>query len=154
MNRRLRMKQIKQMVKLNERRGLSYRQIGNALGLPKSTVSDYLRRFKRSGLSLADVDGLSDRAIFALLFPENKAGEDSGGFKPLPDFTVIHQELRKKHVTRQLLWEEYRQRYPDGYGYTSRLIGMFYTVGGQKGYPLLCDRCIKPEKRCSSITRG
>ena len=30
----------------------------------------------------------------------------------------MHLELRRKHVTLMLLWEEYRERHPDGYGYT------------------------------------
>jgi len=32
--------------------------------------------------------------------------------------TTHGNDLRKKHVTRQLLWEEYRQQHPGGYGYT------------------------------------
>lgn len=37
-----------------------------------------------------------------------------------PDYAVIHQELRKKGVTLQLLWEEYRQRVGDAaYQYTA-----------------------------------
>jgi len=31
---------------------------------------------------------------------------------------LIHQELRKKGVTRQLLWQEYRQGEPGGYSYS------------------------------------
>ena len=36
----------------------------------------------------------------------------------LPDWPEIHQELRKKGVTRMLLWEEYKESEPDGYGYS------------------------------------
>ncbi len=34
------------------------------------------------------------------------------------DFALVHQELKRKGVTRQLLWEEYRAVHPTGYGYT------------------------------------
>jgi transposase len=30
----------------------------------------------------------------------------------------LHRELRKKGVTLQLLWQEYKEQYPDGYQYT------------------------------------
>jgi transposase len=39
--------------------------------------------------------------------------------KALPDLANIHLELKKKYVTRTLLWEEYKALYPDNhYGYT------------------------------------
>jgi transposase len=36
----------------------------------------------------------------------------------MPDQGVMHRELRRKGVTLQLLWQEYREAYPDGYGYS------------------------------------
>jgi transposase len=38
--------------------------------------------------------------------------------RPLPDWEYIHNELRKKGMTLQLLWREYRIQYPDGVGYS------------------------------------
>jgi transposase len=36
-----------------------------------------------------------------------------------PDWARVHEELRRhKHVTLQLLWQEYRRDHPDGYGYS------------------------------------
>jgi len=34
-----------------------------------------------------------------------------------PEWTHVHHELRRPGVTLMLLWEEYRQATPDGYGY-------------------------------------
>jgi transposase len=34
----------------------------------------------------------------------------------LPDFQTLQKELKKKSVTLQLLWEEYRSIHPEGYG--------------------------------------
>jgi transposase len=31
--------------------------------------------------------------------------------------TNVHRELRRPGITRMLLWEEYRQAEPEGYGY-------------------------------------
>ena len=36
----------------------------------------------------------------------------------MPDLPHIHKELHHPHVTLQLLWEEYRETYPDGYQYS------------------------------------
>jgi transposase len=37
----------------------------------------------------------------------------------MPDWPAIHEELRgNKHVTLQLLWQEYKQANPEGYSYT------------------------------------
>jgi transposase len=35
-----------------------------------------------------------------------------------PDWAYVHHELRRPGVTLMLLWEEYRQREPDGYRYS------------------------------------
>ena len=36
-----------------------------------------------------------------------------------PDWARVHEELRRdKHVTLRLLWREYREAHPDGYGYS------------------------------------
>jgi len=36
----------------------------------------------------------------------------------LPDWEQIHQDLKKRNVTLRLLWTEYREDHPDGYGYS------------------------------------
>ena len=38
--------------------------------------------------------------------------------RPVPDWQRVHKELRRKGVTLQLLWVEYREACPDGYGYS------------------------------------
>ena len=49
-----------------------------------------------------------------------------------PDFAAIHQQLQKhKHVTPQLLWEEYRQSSPDGYRY-SRFCELYQRWRGRQ----------------------
>ena len=46
--------------------------------------------------------------------PESQTAERSQ-----PDFAAIHEQLRQhRHLTLQLLWEEYRQANPDGYRYS------------------------------------
>jgi len=35
-----------------------------------------------------------------------------------PDWAAVHQELKRKHVTLQILWDEYIEQNPDGYRYS------------------------------------
>jgi len=116
-NGRLEMRHIQRIITLNEVSALSYRQIAKALGVPRSTVSDYVGRFKRSPLTVGDLKDKTDRELYEMLFADEpkRAG---GRSIPTPDFSSIHRELMKKHVTRLLLWEEYREVQPDGYGYS------------------------------------
>ena len=109
------MKMIKTILKLHLESKLSSRQISNALSIPKSTVTDYVRRLKSADITLRDLDGVSDEEVYRRLFPESSSGPQRFN-KVLPDFTWIHTELKRKHVTLQLLWEEYREEHPDGSG--------------------------------------
>ncbi|MDQ7059985.1 MAG: helix-turn-helix domain-containing protein [Sulfurimonas sp.] len=45
------MKQVRDIVKLHSDMGLSIRKIQGATGVAKSTVADYIKRFKELGLS-------------------------------------------------------------------------------------------------------
>jgi len=110
------MSDIEKIIRLNQQSGLSIRQIASALSLRKSTVSDYLRRFRDSGLDLEQIKELSDQQILQSLFPEKVSSDNIQ--KPLLDYKRIHLELKKRHITRQLLWEEYRESNSHGYGYS------------------------------------
>ncbi|MGF5988503.1 IS21 family transposase, partial [Klebsiella pneumoniae] len=39
--------------------------------------------------------------------------------RPQPNWAYIHTELKRKHVTLDLLWREYKQAHPDGLEYSS-----------------------------------
>jgi len=118
-NGRMKLRAINKLLKLHYRSDLSVRQIGKALNKPKSTVSDYITRFEKSGLTVQDVEKKTGDEIYAALFPEDCKRPKQRLKKKLPDFTRIHVELKKNYVTRDLLWQEYKERYPDHhYGYT------------------------------------
>jgi transposase len=58
---------------------------------------------------------LSDAALEAALYPPSTAAAG----RTLPDWAEVDQELRRhKHVTRKLLWMEYRAAQPDGLGFS------------------------------------
>lgn len=82
------------------------------------TVHRYLRKAGAVGLSWPLPEGLDDRALEELLFPA-ASGRPSQARRSVPDFAEIRRQLQThKHLTLQLVWEEYRETQPDGYGYS------------------------------------
>jgi transposase len=108
------MRKIKKVIELYCNTSLSNRDIERASQLPSSTVNDYIKRFKDSNLTFSELSDLSESEVYHKLFSEPV--KPRGKIKP--DFAKINRELRKKNITRQLLWEEYKEQYPEGMGYT------------------------------------
>lgn len=105
---------IKQvLIRLSQKE--SIRSIASALHISKNTVSRYK--------SIAEADPLTTRELIAL--EDTVLNHRFNGGNPaycdermevlkelLP---ALEKELKKPHVTSQLLWEEYRRDHPDGY---------------------------------------
>jgi len=108
------MRKIKKVIELYCNTSLSNRDIERASQLPSSTVNDYIKRFKDSKLTFVELSDLNESEVYQKLFSEPV--KQRGKIKP--DFAKINCELRKKNITRQLLWEEYKEQYPEGMGYT------------------------------------
>ena len=112
---RLPMRKIRDALRL-QAGGLSTRKIAASLAVGQSTVSEYLKRAGRAGLVWPLPEALTDAALERLLF--RPTGGETRRVHAQPDWPAIHRELRRKNVTLSLLWEEYRDGHPDGYGYS------------------------------------
>lgn len=110
---RLSMRRIRDVLRLRFSQGLTERVIARKLGVSNGVVHGYLRR----GLSRPLPEGMDDEGLGLLLFPAPKAASQSPR-RPVPDWSYVEKELRRRDVTRVLLWEEYRAAYPDGFRYT------------------------------------
>lgn len=108
------MRKVKEILRLKWEVGLSARQIAHSLSVSHSTVLDMLRRAERAGL-VWPVPDLDDATLESTLYPGNP---EPARKRPEPDMPYIHRELRRKGVTLQLLWEEYKQQHPDGLQYS------------------------------------
>jgi transposase len=125
------MRKIKEILRLRHEVGLSYRAIAQALNIGFGTVVDYLKRAKLAGLGWPIPEELQERDLGRLLFP-TQATTGQRRFVE-PDFLAIHNELKKKCVTKQLLWQEYRQQHPDdGYSYAQFCHRYLAWLGHQK----------------------
>jgi transposase len=105
------MKKIKEVFRLHYRQKLSNRGIAKACNISPTTVSDYLKRASEGNICFDDIESLDEESIVALLYPDEKKDPE----KEKLDFNYIHEQLKKKGVTRQLLWEEYKKDNPSGY---------------------------------------
>jgi transposase len=113
----LSMRKVKEVLRLRFAAGLHQDQIARSCSIGQATVHRYLRRAEAAGLSWPLPEEYDDRQLNELLFPTPP------GRKPKTrasvDFAEIqHQLASQRHLTLQLLWEEYREGEPDGYGYS------------------------------------
>lgn len=109
------MRKIKEVLRLKAL-GQSPKAIAQSLGVGQNTVRRYLRRAEEAGLTWPLLPDLGDAALEALLFPPPP---EAGVARPVPDWAEVQRELRRKGVTLQLLWLEYKAVHPEtGYQYT------------------------------------
>ncbi len=114
--RELTMRQIKQMLRL-ARDGVSSREIGRTLGIASSTVQDNLARASAAGLTWPLGPEVTDAVLEQRLFA--RTGVKQGMRRlPEPDWPSIVREMRRPGVNLTVLWEEYRETHPEGYGYS------------------------------------
>lgn len=113
---RLTMRQIREVLRLKWGLGYSDRQTAAACGVSRPAIKHYLQRATDAGLGWPLPSELDDPALEQLLFPSPASAPPRA--RPLPDFALMHQELRRKGVTLMLLWEEYKEAHPDGLQYS------------------------------------
>ena len=113
---RLSMRKTREILRLKYAEGFSHRAIARACQAGLGTVNDYISRAERAHVSWPLPEGWSDSDLDAALFP--KASTDGPRNGTLPDWAALRVTLRRKSVTRFLLWEEYHRQHPDGYSYS------------------------------------
>lgn len=113
---RVSMRKTKEILRLYFGMRLTRRQVARSCNISHSTVADYIRRAEASGIGWPLPEGMDETILERKLFPGSVTAVLSD--KPSPRWDEIHKELKRKGVTLQLLWIEYRQQYPDGYQYS------------------------------------
>jgi len=113
---RVSMRKTKEILRLYFGMGLTRRQVARSCCISHSTVAGYVRKAEAAGIGWPLPDGLDETILESKLFPGKTIPVSSE--KPLPQWEYIHRELKRKGVTLQLLWIEYKQQYPEGYQYS------------------------------------
>ena len=110
------MRKVREVLRLRHALGVSERQIAITTGVSGSTVGEYLRRAAVIGITWPLPEGLDDAELERRLFTPPTFDEKPA--RPLPDWSPVHKELKRRAVTLLLLWEEYRAEHTEGYGYS------------------------------------
>ena len=118
---RVAMRQAREIIRLKFSAGLPTREIARRLRVAASTVRGTLRRFEGAGLSWPLPVGMSDGDLEAALYANH--GTKRGHRRHAePDWPTVHRELKRKHVTLVIVWDEYVAANPGGYSTPARPI--------------------------------
>ena len=107
----LKMKQLKEILRLSYELGLNPRQVAVSCKVARSTVQDYLRRAKVGGVRLEELDKLGAEELEERLGKKKFRNKHHAEL----DYQGIEKELCKPGVTKALLWEEYIKQTPEGH---------------------------------------
>jgi hypothetical protein len=98
--------------------GESNRSIARLLGINRKTVNEYILDLGGSGKDFSELSRIDEESLFSIL-PEPKAFNKPQTYLDLQALVSIYQKALKQSGFIYLnIWEEYRKKYPDGYGYT------------------------------------
>ena len=110
------MQKMKEVIRLKAA-GLSLRPIASAVRLSLGAVAKNAKAAERAGLTWPLPEGLDDEALTRLILGTPAVPGVPSKFVA-PDYPAIHQELKGKGVTLQLLWQEYQEHHgPATYAY-------------------------------------
>lgn len=111
------MLQIKRVLQLLES-GNSSRKISRLTGMSRNTIDYYKKQFQLSGKRYEELLALENQELSKIIYKEQSGCRKDSRFDRLaPELNNLIQELKRRGVTRYLLWQEYRQKDPDGYSY-------------------------------------
>lgn len=111
------MRKLRDVLRLSLSAQLSIRAISRSTKLSVGAIQKLLKQASEIGLQWPLPDELDDARLASMFYP--KAKSTGAGRFVVPDWPRIAMELRRQHVTKQLLWEEYVQEHPSrSYSYS------------------------------------
>src|SRR5277367_6029651 len=113
---RIGMRDAREIIRLKSS-SVSMHEIARRLGLARSTVRETLKRVDGAGLSWPLPEDMSDSALEAALYASRRSKRGHRRIEE-PDWADVHRELKRKHVTLLILWDEYIAANPGGYSYS------------------------------------
>lgn len=105
------MRKIRDVLRLHYSAGLSIRQIQRSTKVSIGSIQSLLKQAKGLNLSWPLPENLDDIQLAKLFYPQ--ADTRHAKRFQVPDWADVRKQLTRKGVTKQLLWEEYTQQYPN-----------------------------------------
>lgn len=113
---RVAMRLVREVLRLTYA-GVSKREVARRTGMAASTVRATIARFKLLGLIWPLPETITDSDLEARIY--KSAGKKQGHRRIIePDWASLHREMKRKHVTLSILWDEYIAGDPQGYRYS------------------------------------
>jgi hypothetical protein len=103
-SRRLSMRQLREILRLRLTAQLSMRQIKDSLRLSLGAVQKVISQADVLGLDWAAIAQQDDQQLARLFYPTSDTRVSS--VFQLPNWVDVHQELKRKGVTKHLLWDD------------------------------------------------
>lgn len=100
------MRKIKEVLRLRFECGLSMQAIARALELSKGAVVKYCQLAACAKINWQEVEDWDEARLRSALAPATPQFAGSAPYA-FPNFARVHQELKNKCMTLQLLWSEY-----------------------------------------------
>lgn len=111
---RIKMKKVRDLLRLKFSAKLKHREIGRALNISPATVSYYAQAAIEANLTWPIPEGMNDIELTQTIEQYAKQLKaKKSDFKIKPDFTQVHRELAGKHMTEMLIWEDYAKQHPE-----------------------------------------
>ncbi|MBL0941814.1 MAG: IS21 family transposase [Alphaproteobacteria bacterium] len=108
------MRKVREILRLRFDCGCSYQAIAKSIGISSSTARDCVNRAKAANLSWPLSSELNDEQLEMSVYPPSEKINQRRDI----EWSYIHKELKRKHVTLRLLWGEYKEQDPQGIGYS------------------------------------
>jgi len=105
------MRKIRDILRLRLSAGLSIRAISASTKVSVGAIQKLLSQAQSLELDWPLPTDLDDSQLARLFYPDADTRVSSR--YQMPDWSAIHQQLKRKGMTKQLLWEEYTQCYPN-----------------------------------------
>lgn len=109
------MSKIRQILRLHSQceSNLAIRRL---TGVSRNTLKKYIKDYKTLGLNIIEIEELSDHDL-SELFTQFKSHQEKLSKRAITLYNLfpdIDKQLKRKGITKQLLWEQYRTNHPDG----------------------------------------
>lgn len=147
------MSEVRKVLQLHEQK-VSNRKIAKQLGLDKNTVNRYIATLSNLKMKVSDLLRMEDPELEKMFFSGSPAYTDERMDTFLEELPYYRDQLKDKHVTRLLLYEEYKARHPEGYGKFQFFYHLSQNLVAQKGPTAVLTYTYDPGLICSLTLRA
>lgn len=105
------MRNLREVLRLSFSAGLSIRKISASTKISVGSIQNILKLAEQLNIAWPIPDDWDDQTLALKFYPRSDAKPSAKYQEPV--WSQTHLDLKKKGVTKQLLWEEYAQHYPN-----------------------------------------